>query len=143
LILIYLTCEVSISKFFKVLCESFMFFMRKERFSSILLSALKNFFVQAMITKYETISSRDLPLTLQILTKDKQMLHFQTMMISTTCLVGHLFNINTQVATILYLSFINWVVYSWLLRNFVVCVSLAFFVYHLHEGFFMNSCNGW
>jgi hypothetical protein len=41
-----------------------------------LVSALTNSFVQAMITKYETISSKKFPLTLQILTKDKTVVTF-------------------------------------------------------------------
>jgi len=42
----------------------------------IYLLTLRNFFVQAMITKYETISSRNFPLALQILTKDKTIVAF-------------------------------------------------------------------
>jgi ent-kaurene oxidase len=65
-------------------------------------------FVQAMIKKYETISSRKLPLALQILTKDKTIVAFsnyddQYHMLKKV-LVGHLFNINTQVTIIPYLS---------------------------------------
>lgn len=64
-----------------------------------LLSALMNSFVQAMITKYETISSKKLPLVLQILTTDKTIVAFldyddQYHMLKKV-LVGHLFNINT------------------------------------------------
>jgi len=41
-----------------------------------LLNAFRNFFVQAMIMKYETISLRKFPLALQILTRDKTVVAF-------------------------------------------------------------------
>jgi ent-kaurene oxidase len=81
-----------------------------------LLNVLKKFFVQAMIMKYETISSKKLPLALQILTKDKTLVAFSNYdneyRMLKKVLVGHLLNINIQVATILYLSFIDWVMHS-------------------------------
>ncbi len=126
-----------------------LFFHEERTFVIYLLSSLTNSFVQAMIIKYETISSKKLPLMLQILTRDKTIVAFsnyddQYHMLKKV-IVGRLFNINTQVTTILYLSFINQVLYLWLLQNFVVCVSLAFFVYLWLTcmRFFMNSCNGW
>jgi hypothetical protein len=60
------------------------------------------FCLQAMITKYEAISSRKLPLALQILSRDKTMLALsdygdEHRMLKKLA-VGHLLNINTQVA---------------------------------------------
>jgi len=48
-----------------------MFFTKKEMLVIYLLSAFRNSFVHAMITKYDIISSRKLPLALQIITRDK------------------------------------------------------------------------
>ncbi len=59
------------------------------------------FLLQAMITKYEAISSRKMPLALQILTRDKTMVAMsdygdEHRMLKKLA-VGHLLNINTQV----------------------------------------------
>jgi hypothetical protein len=51
-----------------------MFFMRKEMFVIYLLSVFRFSFVQAMITKFETISSRKLPLAMQIISRDKNLI---------------------------------------------------------------------
>jgi hypothetical protein len=80
--------------------------MKKEMFVIYLLSALRNSFVHAMITKYEIISSRKLPLALQIITRDKTNTTFsyynnQYCMLK-KLVVDHFFNISTQIATILY-----------------------------------------
>ncbi len=59
------------------------------------------FLLQAMITKYEAISSRKMPLALQILTRDKTMVAMsdygdEHRMLKKLAM-GHLLNINTQV----------------------------------------------
>jgi hypothetical protein len=69
-------------------------------------SVFRNYFVHAMITKYEIISSKKLPLELQIIARDKTNIAFsyydnQYCMLK-KLLVGHLLNISTQIVTILY-----------------------------------------
>jgi len=90
----------------KALCENSMFFTKKEMFVIYLLSVFRNYFVHAMITKYEIISSRKLPLELQIIARDKTNTAFsyyynQYCMLK-KLLVNHLLNISTQIVTILY-----------------------------------------
>ncbi len=69
-----------------------------------MLGALGYFFffcLQAMITKYEAISSRKMPLALQILTRDKTMVAMSDYgdehRMLKKLVVGHLLNIDTQV----------------------------------------------
>jgi hypothetical protein len=90
----------------EALCENSMFLMKKEMFVIYLQSVFRNYFVHAMITKYEIISSKKLPLELQIIARDKTNIAFsyydnQYCMLK-KLLVGHLLNINTQIVTILY-----------------------------------------
>jgi ent-kaurene oxidase len=61
---------------------------------------------EAMITKFETISSRRLPLAIQIISRDKNMISLsdygnQYRMLK-KLLVDHLFNTNTQVIIVIY-----------------------------------------
>jgi len=91
----------------EALCENFMFFTKKEMFVIYLQSVFRNYFVHAMITKYEIISSKKLPLELQIIARDKTNISFsyydnQYCMLK-KLLVSHLLiNISTQIVTILY-----------------------------------------
>jgi hypothetical protein len=94
------------SNSYKALCGSSLFFMMKEMFVIYLLSAFRFSFVQAMITKFETISSRRLPLAIQIISRDKNMISLsdygnQYRMLK-KLLVDHLFNTNTQVIIVIY-----------------------------------------
>jgi hypothetical protein len=71
-----------------------------------LLSSFRVSFVQAMITKFETISSRKLPLAMQIISRDKNLISLlnygnQYHMLK-KLLVNHLLNTNTQVIIVLY-----------------------------------------
>jgi hypothetical protein len=71
-----------------------------------LLSAFRFSFIQAMITKFETISSRKLPLVMQIISRDKNLISLldygNEYRMLKKLLVDHLLNTNTQVIVVIY-----------------------------------------
>jgi len=71
-----------------------------------LLSAFRFPFIQAMITKFETISSRKLPLAMQIISRDKNLISLldygNEYCMLKKILVDHLLNTNTQVIIVIY-----------------------------------------
>jgi hypothetical protein len=83
-----------------------MFFMRKEMFVIYLLNVFRFSFVLAMITKFETISSKKLPLAIQIISRDKNLISLsdygnQYRMLKKP-LIDHLLNTNPQVIIVIY-----------------------------------------
>jgi len=71
-----------------------------------LLSVFSFSFVHAIITKFETISPRKLPLAMQIISRDKNLIspsnYSNQYHMLKKLLVDHLLNTNTQVIIVLY-----------------------------------------